>query len=363
MPPSVLEVTDGERLPYELSLRRAGYVPVMPADATSPRLREALPACRVPQVISDVDRHPQVVWAHPGRSGLDPRALGPLSLVRVGDGLGDDPLDSPLTLGEALRWLLDGDVEEWLLRERHRVAVGRCLQQIGFGCLFHVVADRELQQVSEALGDTSLAHCPARRTGADRWSGAIHDQDVERLARAALTVTSRLRGWYLVGVRGTAAWELARHGRLPCCIDDWEGGLTFEQVVQWCAQETPGTAKRQRSRGEVEELPVLLPGVPRVRRDRGLAGYARFQLARRGRSSELRVCRWCSAWDLQDPCRTCRAERRTTPLDQEWAAYAGFADVHAAYAQLDAGPAVACGHGQDCQGQVAPSRLDEGVLL
>src|SRR4051794_11213057 len=90
-----LKTADAERLDHELALRRLAYVPLTAYAAPYPRFSRLLPACRVDQVVTDVE-HGRLIWSHPGRSGLDPRAVAPLAIVRVGDGLGPDPLDPPL---------------------------------------------------------------------------------------------------------------------------------------------------------------------------------------------------------------------------------------------------------------------------
>lgn len=145
-----LSVLDDPRLERELDLRRCSYVPITRLDALLPAYKSLVPRCRVRQELRP--GYSRLLWSHPGRSGLDPRAVAPLALLRVADGLCDDPLDPPLDLVGAARWLLDGDVLPWLLRPAHRLLVGhegdRCLVERDSRttlCLSHVVGDELLQ--------------------------------------------------------------------------------------------------------------------------------------------------------------------------------------------------------------------------
>lgn len=341
-----MKTTNGG-LAAELDLRRRGFVPMTSYDATSPSLVRALPACRVRQRV-DREEHGRVVWSHPGRSGLDPRAVGPLSLVRVADGLGPRPLDASMTLGQALRWLLDGDVEQWLLRPQHRARLVPCRYDSVEGCLTHPVTDPLAQEVAEALGDSSVLGCTARSTPTtDRWAGAPpKDAHLGRLAMRALGVTLRLADWYRDGVRGADAWELARHGVLQCCLDEWPGGLSRVEVVRWCAQERPRTITRQRDQATVVDLPLVLPPPPPSgTKDRGMNGYQAWGMSRHGQGHRILTCPTCGAKDLEQPCRTCRAAGPPAKVDREWSSFAGFAKLHEAYSAVDPGRAVACGHG------------------
>ena len=159
-----LSVLDPPRLERELDLRRRGYVPLSRPDALFPAFTGLVPRCRVRQDLPP--GYSRLLWCHPGRSGVDPRAVAPLALLRVADGLGDDPLDPPLDLVGAARWLLDGDVLPWLLRPAHRLLVGhegdRCRVERDARttlCFVHVVGDELLQQVAAALGDRSFRGC------------------------------------------------------------------------------------------------------------------------------------------------------------------------------------------------------------
>ena len=105
MPSTVIEPHHA-RLEHELDLRQRGYVPLTSYDAPFSTYDQLLPQCQVHQTVPDVPPHGRLVWSHPGPSGLDPRAVAPLALVRVADGLGEDPVDPPLDLGQVARWLL-----------------------------------------------------------------------------------------------------------------------------------------------------------------------------------------------------------------------------------------------------------------
>ena len=362
MPLSLLSQPDRVRVRYETDLRERGFVPLTSFDVSSPALHKALPSCAVRQVVPDQQPHGRVVWTHPGPSGLDPRAVGPLSLVRVADGLGPDPLDEPMTLGRAIRWLLTRDVTSWLTRRRHRTAFGSCLVD-GPTCLMHPLADPVSQQVADALGDRSLDPCQVS-TPLLPWSqGRTRPYEQAIVAASALHATWRLGDWCRAGVPGHAAWDLTVHDVPLTELQRWHlTGFTTEEVALW-SRSPIEKAARMRPRDLDPYRPLELPpGGPPASKDRGLHWYAQWQLARHGRRAEIRICGCCGARDQQDPCRTCRAEGRGAPVDREWSSYSGFAAVHPAYADVEVGRRVRCGD-RKCQTPLALSAADEGVRL
>lgn len=90
----VLDANDHRRYHHELDLRDRGFVPLVAFDAVTRHLHKTLPRCRIRQVVPNKQPHGRILWSHAGPSGIDPRALAPLALVRVADGLGPAPLDS-----------------------------------------------------------------------------------------------------------------------------------------------------------------------------------------------------------------------------------------------------------------------------
>jgi len=97
-----LQAPDAVRHQHELALRAQEFVPLTVHDAPYMHFDMLWPPCRIEQVVPDRG-HGRIVWSHPGRSGLDPRAVAPLALIRVADGIVRDPLDPPMTLDEAVR--------------------------------------------------------------------------------------------------------------------------------------------------------------------------------------------------------------------------------------------------------------------
>jgi hypothetical protein len=368
---TILETPQRNRLFDEVALHQAGFVPITAYDAPYSRFDETLPSCHVQQVVPGTV-HGRVVWSHPGRSGLDPRAVAPLALVRVADGIGGEPLDPPMTLADAVRWLLDGDLDGWLARPRHRVLVGRdhstCLYELDHRsgrCLSHPLIDPPLQEIAEVFGDVSYADCCAR-SGNDSecttWGPQpVHGADDR--ARCALAVVHRLGLWHVEGVRGCAAWDLARQGVDVGDLAPWhDAGFTTAEVGLWWAVGGPRRCARLRSDGRWPYRHLLLPPVPGPpdHSGRGLHWYAQFQLARRGRSGELRRCRICHARDHQSPCRTCVQEGRTTRSGDEWPDYLVYAGLHTAFVPVDPRPTVACG-AQDCRTPLSLSVAAEGA--
>ncbi len=92
-----LQAPGAVRHQHELALRAQGFVSLTAHDAPYTHFDTLLPSCRIEQVVPDRE-HGRIVWSHPGRSGLDPRAAAPLALIRVVDGIGRDALDPPMTL-------------------------------------------------------------------------------------------------------------------------------------------------------------------------------------------------------------------------------------------------------------------------
>ena len=284
----------------------------------------------------------------------------------MADGLGPAPLDEPLTLGQAVRWLLTQDVEPWLARPRHRAVVGGCVVESRSRrtCLTHPVRDPLLQKAADALGDLSLSSCMLRNTRVQRWSKArTQAYDLAGLTASALDATRRLSHWYAAGVRGSDAWELTLNNVAPSDLPEWHAaGFTTAEAAAWSGRESMARIVRWRGMDVAPYAPLRLPLAPMdgAATQRGLAGYACWQLAKRGRSGELVQCTLSGAKDSEQPCRTCRAEGRAGTPQHDWAAYTGLKQVHTAYADVDTGPAVPCG-AENCQGSLAPSAADEGV--
>ena len=367
---SVIDPPEATRLEHELDLRRRGYVPVSAPDALFPAYRAQLPACGVRQVLP-APRHSRLLWSHPGRSGLDPRAVAPLAVVRIADGWGSEPLDEPLTLAGATQWLLDGDITSWLVRRRHRLLLGRsgatCLLERDAGssvCLTHAVPDELLQDVATALGDTTMSSCRRRTWGAGagfRWNGARKGTSVPDLLWSAAGVTVRLAGWYAAGVTGATAWELARHGVRVERLDDWvRAGFTLEEAAQWCSHGDPATCAGLREAGRAPVGPVEPVPLPVVDATRGLNGYDRWNYAKRGWS--FAPCALCGASaPAGRRCRTCEGEGRTTPLRRrDWSAYQQLEELGEPYAVRSSVRRVRCG-ARTCQTPLAVSAVDEGA--
>lgn len=334
-----LETRDASRRAHELGLLSRGFVPLTAQDAPYTHFDTLLPGCRVTEVVTD-RTHGRIVWSHPGRSGLDPRAVGPLSLVRVADGAGRHPLDPAMKLDEAARWLLDGAVEEWLIRPRHRIVVRyddvTCVYEVDGRvgrCCTHPVQDWLLQQVAEALGDRSFAACRPRRWTEPhcRVWGRAPDSSHDRtgFARCALAGTQRLGRRYVEGHRGAEAWKLARAGR-----------RTLAAVPD---------------RLELPEVP------PAWDERRGMPGFVRWKIACHRPDTVLARCALCGARDDREVCRTCQGEGRTTLLPREWREYESFTEVHPSYRTGEALPAVTCGDA-NCRTSLAlPAAGAEGM--
>jgi hypothetical protein len=365
-----LDQPNGTRLKHELALRQRGFVPLTSYDACLPLLDNVLPSCQIRQVVPDADPHGRIIWSHPGPSGIDPRAVAALAIVRVADSLGDVPLDPPMTLPGAVRWLFIGDTEAWLQRARHRIFVRAeeraCLYEAGGPdagtCLMHPVARPDLQRVAEILGDTSYALC--HRVSSSAYPGrswaALAERpgyDPSELSHVALGMVGRLAAWHAAGVRGRAAWDFTRHNVSPSKLAIWHaGGFTTDEASAWCAIGRPKNCRSLRGRGGQPHGVVPLPPFPRSPQSssRGMHWYGQFGMARQGTPPTLLVCRFCGARDVQTPCRSCRRENRTTPVGREWGAYAPFEKVHPAYAEGDPGPAAECGD-ENCRTSLAPS--------
>lgn len=265
-----------------------------------------------------------------------------------------------------MRWLLTQDVEPWLARPRHRALVGACVVESRSRrtCLTHPVRDPLLQDVADALGDRSLRSCRFRSTRVQRWSKArTQAYDLASLTASALDATRRLSRWYAAGVRGSDAWELTLNNVTPSDLPGWHAaGFTTAEAAAWSGRESLARSVRWRGVDVAPYGPLRLPLAPMdgAATQRGLSGYARWQLSRRGRSGELLQCTLCGAKDYSQPCRTCRAEGRAGALQHEWAAYTDLKYLHPAYGDIATGPRVPCGAG-NCQGSLALSAADEGV--
>jgi hypothetical protein len=364
-----LETSHAERLDQEIELRRQGYVPITSRDAPHPSFNRLLPACRVEQVVTD-EAHGRLVWSHPGPSGLDARAIAPLALVRVADGLGGAPLDPPMTAAQAGGWLVRGDAGAWLRRRRHRVLLpgadeGNCLLEsdgVAASCLTHPVSDSSLQRVADALGDWTSTLCRWRAAGrrtCGSWAGAVEGRplDPEYMSLAALDVVFRLGDWHDAGVNGRPAWDFTRLAISPVKLPLWHAaGFSTEEASLWCALGRPKACHEMRRRGRQPVGAVDLPPVPGVAdcSERGLHWYARFGMARKGLSAQLLTCRLCGARDVQAPCRSCQAEGRSRPYDREWDEYAIFARLGPSYGRGDLGPTAPCGE-PNCRTSLALS--------
>ena len=360
---AVIDPPSDTRLEHEVDLRRRGYVPVTAPGALFRAYEGLLPSCSVRQVLPE-PRQSRLVWSHPGRSGIDPRAVAPLAIVRVADGLGPDPLEEALTLCQAATWLLDGDVTPWLVRPRHRLVLGTCLleREDHITCRTHPVADALLQQVATALGDRSL-HCCRLGKGTAvtdyAWQGAV--EDLPDLLWSASWVTARLGGWYRSGVTGATAWDLARHGSRAELADEWvRAGFTLEQAALWSGCGHPQACADLRSRGH-QPIGLVAPVPLPVVKARGLSGFDRWNYAKR--KWAFAPCPWCGASaPAGKRCRTCESTRRTTPLrSTDWALYQRLDELGPAYAPpgLTATRAL-CGAGE-CQTPLALSVVDEGA--
>lgn len=367
---SVIDPPEATRLEYEVDLRQRGYVPVNLRDAPFPAYGRQLPGCAVRQVLP-IPRHSRLLWSHPGRSGLDPRAVAPLAIVRVADGMGPDPLDERLTLTAAAKWLLDGDITPWLTRRRHRLLLGgpegTCLLERAGGssvCATHHVADPLLQEVATALGDTSMKGCRSGvwgRRPAIRWEGPSDATPVTDLVWSAFGATRRLAGWYAAGVTGTPAWELARHGVRSELFFEWAGvGFSVEQAAQWCSRGDAEVCAGLRAAGRSPIVPVEPVPLPLVDAKRGLSGFDRWNYAKRGWS--FSPCPFCGASaPAGKRCRTCEAQDRSTPLRRtDWSGYQQLQELGAAYTVRRIAGAVPCGASK-CQTPLALSAVDEGA--
>lgn len=359
----LLEAPDSTPLERELELLGRGYVPISSPDAPFPMFKRQLPRCRTRQVVPG-ERHARLLWSHRGRSGLDPRAVAPLAIVRVADGAGPEPLDAPLDLSQVTQWLLEGDVEPWLRRPAHRLLVGPCLIETKGGtrrCLTHPVADAVLQDVASGLGDPTMRDCSRRggtRAAMFRWRGALVDGRSSDLLWSAWGAVSRLARWYDAGVTGTPAWELARHGLRPEAFEDWaKAGFSPDEAARWCGRGDAEACARLRDAGQQPELPVVPPLLPPPPKDRGLSGYDRWMFSRRGWT--FGPCALCGASaPTGRRCRTCERQDRTTPLRSgDWTAYQQLGDLYAP--PEDALP-VACGQ-PNCQYPLGLSVVDEGA--
>jgi hypothetical protein len=330
-----------------------------------PHLHKLLPKCRHVEIVLDVD-HGLVVWSHPGPSGLDPRATGALALVRIADGIAGG-LDEPVSLPEALRWLLEGDITDWLLRRQHRVYASRCLLErraIGDACLTHPSHDPELEAVGRALGGTNGELCHVALSDPP-WQGpapAPAPAPLAKVGRAALAVTYRLAGWYAVGVTGSVAWDLARHGVQVEAADRWcKAGFSLDEIAVWAPHGSLGRCSAMRESGYSPVGPMALPA-PSVKPkpgSRGITGFVLWKMSNHGRRPATVACKLCDAPDYKSPCRTCVSERRTHRIHAgEWRSYIDFAKIHIAFVAGDPGPAVACGHGSVGRGPI--SREDVG---
>jgi hypothetical protein len=368
--PRRIETTHDGRLDHEVDLRWRGCVPLTAYDAPYPRFDGLLPACRVEQVVSDVD-HGRLVWSHPGRSGVDPRAVAPLAIVRVADGLGPDPLDPPVGLAAAARELLTGDVEGWLRRPRHRALVlGRdvaCLYEVDRDagrCRTHSVDDLPLQRVADALGDPSYAHCRGRTWRRDRactqWGAPFLPNGPHNLAGlvgCALQATLRLGGWLRRGVSGTTAWDLARHGVTVDQLAEWHAaGFSTEEVALWWGLGRPVPLARRRDAGESPHHPLELPPEAPADGKRGVTAFVAWKMSCHtpDRYHALVRCSLCRAKDTESPCRTCRAEQRTVAFELEWSDHAQLAALGSAFAPGRDESPVACGH-SNCRTSLATS--------
>lgn len=315
--PTVLHTPQQGRTAVERGLRAKGFVPVTAVEAPFSAYDRLLPACAVQQEIPTAVRHGRLVWSHPGASGLDPRAVGPLATVRVADGLGPEPLDSPMTLGEAARWLLSEDVSGWLTRTKHRtpISIGGnpCLWE-GDVCATHPDWDAGLFEASQALGDItppcSVYVWP--KTPTSGWPGIPDDvtsTSLPDIGYQALQVTKALGQLAREGVSGAVAWEAVSGRATP---------------VRRVTPPPPATRPNHH--------------------ERGMHWYAQFSLAKRGRQREVISCQFCGAKTSSQTCAYCEREGRTAPVGvEEWHSFLPLSVWDIAYAPADPGPAVACG--------------------
>lgn len=351
----VVEVAESQRRELELELRASGYVPIDHRDAVVPWQQRVLPDCSVEEQVEGV-RHGRVVWAHPGPSGVDPRALAALALVRVADGMGLPALDSPMDVVEALVWLQTGHVEPWLIRTEHRVLVpsaeGACLVDHE-RCVTHLVPDQALQDVADAFGDESYAACAW--TGADwprRWTGPSEHVTQAELTCGALAVTRRLGTALREGLRGATAWDVARHGVTLENYAAWlEKDATPEQLSAWLAHDQLFTAVLRPTC-----VPPLidLPDVPTPQRsaDRGLHWYAQWKL---DRAETILTCS-CGGRDVRVPCRSCAVDGGHRRGVCDWSSYALIA-VYPGLRRPARLPRVPCGV-RSCRTSLATSAAE-----
>lgn len=322
----IVDVPAADRRDLELDLRRRGFVPLDHRDAIVRWQGRLLPACAV-EVRVEGPPHGKVVWSHPGLSGLDPRALGALGLVRLADGASgrhEPPLDVP----KVLRWLLDGDVTGWLTRRQHCVALpgtdGHCLVEYTgrtSRCLCHPVGDPEAEDVARVLGDRSHENC-LRQPGPlpRRWEGApapTEEYDAMELSRSALAVCLRLGVLVRAGFGGALAWDLARHGRSASSYRERrQQGFSDEAIATWLTRDDLYKSVLREG-----QAPPLLPLPPLARHqpgaERGLHWYARWKTSQR---HQLVSC-VCGAQDFTNPCRSCRLDGRQRGPG-EWTSFA-----------------------------------------
>ena len=375
--PSTLIEPHHARLEHEneLDLRQRGYVPLTSYDAPFSTYDQLLPPCQVHQTVPDVPRHGRLVWSHAGSSGLDPRAVAPLVLVRVADGLGEDPLDPPLDLGQAARWLLTADINQWLTRPTHRVLAGHderaCLFELNGPdgrCLRHLEWDEQGERVARALGVKSGELCRAETwllTPRAQWRGASPPPghaDLATISKGALNVTRKLAGWHRLGITGSTAWELAQNGVSSLALLEWrKAGFTVEDAAVWCRHAEPATSAECRRDGVVPIARVRLAPAGVVPGGRGLDWYAKWGRARHGLPHAVVTCQFCGAGGDQHPCHTCVAEGRTEPVPaDEWVSYKRFEALGKAYAAGDPGDPIACDDPK-CLTPVSLSVTDEGA--
>ncbi len=174
-------------------------------------------------------------------------------------------------------------------------------------------------------------------------------------------MTRRLAGWYVAGVTGTPAWELARHGVRAERFDEWErAGFSVEGAAQWCSHGDPETCARLRDSGHAPVEPVRPVPLPVVDAERGLNGYDRWNYAKRGWT--FAPCALCGASaPAGRRCRTCEGEKRTTPLRRaDWSVYQQLEELGEAYTAGRVARRVPCGV-SNCQTPLAQSVFDEGA--
>lgn len=304
----VVKETQITRRTNEPARRRDGYVPLLPRDAVASWYADLLPECAVEVTVRGM-QHGRLVWAHPGPSGLDPRAVAPLALVLMAD--------EGVDLVQAAQLLLTEDLNEWLARPTHRVYASRagetCLVESAGrsrpGCVTHLVADRQAQRVAEALGDTSYATCVLRfsEPSDPTWTGAQRSRDrgmPPDLPQAALAVTHRYARWVARNYSGSLAWDLARHAVSLRSLKTWRAaGFSDAEIANYLVVDDLFKRPLRHTTD-----PVLLDlSTPRVAEpeSRGLHWYAQWKMA--GKQS-LVLCRLCGAKDHASPCRTCQQD-------------------------------------------------------